>query len=172
MRYINIDENVTGEKYRRLMEYCFAHSDSAMTTFDSQFGEKHMDVRALLMPYMIESRNNSECTSAHPEFSWPGTMQGYLDPLEPDAVFFHENMRTYADTYELSDFVKDFILSVDGIFNWVPSMGNPNDLAFFDKGDDWFYITAHEYICGMSDRFGDLLPLVQELGIAHHVFYR
>ena len=106
---IFVGQSIVGENYRRLVEFAFAHSDAAMTVFEtSGYGResdaKTMETRAMLSPYLLVSRNSSECTPEHREFEWPGTCVGYLDPLDPAAVFYHEDMHIYADTYELTDF--------------------------------------------------------------------
>lgn len=146
---LQIHGNISAENYRKIVESAFAHSDAAMMVYstdgyDREDEERIMEKRAMLMPYILHTRNNSECTPENPDFCWPGTTSGYLDPLDPAAVFFYENMREYADTYELTDFVKDFILSVDGFYNWTHRCGNPEDLSFFKDGYCWMFVTAHE----------------------------
>ena len=174
MRII-VNQNIDGENYRRLVEFAFAHSDAAMTVYQtSGLGSEHdakiMETRALLSPYLLHSRNNSECTPEHPEFEWPGTRVGYLDPLDPAAVFFHEDMRIYADTYDLTDFVKDYILSVDGFFHWTIRYGNPEDISFFKDGRCWLFTTSHENYLYFLDHTEEVREMLDEMKIEYSVY--
>ena len=172
---IFVEQSIVGENYRRLVEFAFAHSDAAMTVLETsgysrEDDEKIMETRALLSPYLLESRNNSECTPEHPEFEWPGTRMDYLDPLDPAAVFFHEDWRIYADTYELTDFVMDYILSVNGFFYWTRRYGNPEDISFFKDGKCWLFTTSHENYLYFLEHTEEIREMLDEMKIEYSLY--
>ena len=169
---LHVIQNITGDDYRRLVEFAFEHSDAVMTIYSTSgynrpFDKEVMEVRAELMPYLLHTRCNADCTPENPYFDWPGTRTGYNDPLDPAAEFFHEDVRLYADTYELTDFVKDHILSINGFFYWTVFHGNSEELAFFKDGACWMFTTAHEgdlYIC---DHVEEIRSMLDEMGVEY-----
>ena len=172
---IFVGQSFVGENYRRLVEFAFAHSDAAMTVFETpgygrESDAKIMETRALLSPYILESRNSSECTPERPEFEWPGTCVGYLDPFDFAAVFYHEDRRIYADTYELTDFVKDYILSVDGFFHWTNRYGNPEDISFFKDGRCWLFTTSHDNYLFFLEHTEEIRRMLDEMKIEYSLY--
>jgi len=124
------------------------------------------EMRALLMPYLLNTRNDSECTPENPCFEWPGTTQGYDDPLDPAAIFYFGGCQTYVDTYELSDIVQDVISSRDAFTDWWP-LRNATDIAFFKDGECWFSTTVHEYYMSIDDHEEVFAQLLDEWGVKY-----
>lgn len=172
---IFVEQGIVGKDYRRLVEFAFAHSDAAMTVFktsgyDREREAKIMETRALLSPYLLESRNNSECTPEHREFEWPGTRVDFLGPFDSAEAFDHEDWRIYADTYELTDFVKDYILSVNGFFYWTRRYGNPEDISFFKDGRCWLFTTSHEDQLCFLEHTEEIREMLDEMKIEYSLY--
>ena len=172
---VHVVESITGENYRRLIDFAFEHSETVMMVYKTSGYRRKSDdvimyVRALLMPYILHTKNNSELTPENPCFTWPGTTCGYSDPLDPAAVFYYEDIRIYADMYELSDFVKDYIRSVDGFFYWTQRYDNPEDISFYCGGKCWLYTTAHEYDLYFLDHEDEICRMLDEMHIEYYRF--
>ena len=162
------DENISGRNYRKLMEFAFEHSDSVLMVYRESSAwcntAQLLEIRERLKPYLIETRSNASVSPENPFFEWPGTRVAYCNPFNPPENYHDPDGFIYVDTYALSDEVKEFILSVDGIFNWWPGE-NPEDLAFFKDGKCWMFSTAHEHSLGFSDHIPELRELLHSMHV-------
>lgn len=163
--------NIRGEIYRRMVSTAMKFSDAVMLVYydsnDHPMPDSEREIRAMLSPYLLASRNNGETTPEHPCFTWPGTRTGYRDPTDPAEKFYSGDSRIYVDTYELTDFVKDVILSADAFTDWLHSKGRPTDICFFKENACWFETTVHEGMLGMDDYEDAFFEILHEGGIEY-----
>lgn len=149
-------KKIRGALYQKMVQQALALSDAVMLVYEfanhtnGDCAEKMRDMRSMLMPYLLHTRNNGECTLEKPYFDWPGTRRGYRDPTDPAEEFYSGESQTYVDTYAISDIVKDVIVSVDALIDWWPKK-NATDIAFFKDGECWFGTTVHEYGMWIDD---------------------
>lgn len=157
-------EKLRGKAYKDMIEVAIKLSDAVMLVYadsdDHPMSDGERDMRCLLSPYLLYSRNNGEVTPEQPYFEWPGTRIGYRDPTDPAELFYSGDSRIYVDTYAVSDFVKDVLLSADSFEDWMHHKGRPTDMCFFKDGACWFETTVHEYCMGIDyfeDEFFEIL---------------
>ena len=136
-------QKIRGKLYQKMISQACVLSDAVMLVYEfnedmfPENADKMRELRSMLMPYLLHTRNNGERTPKDIFFGWPGTrrvLAGFC-PRKPD---------TYVDVYELSPIVEDVLLSVDSFLDWWPYK-NPTDICFFKDEECWFGTTVHEY---------------------------
>ena len=167
---ITVGENIKGKHYRRLMEFVFSHSDAVMMVYQPHCGVDMTyvyEVREKLRPNMIYTRSDADIVHSGRLFEWPGDSRPYQRACIPSDGWPYPDYITHADTYALTAQVKEFILSVDGIFNWQAGV-NPEDVAFFKNGFCWFYTIVHESSLCMNDHEGQIAGMLDEMHVYNY----
>lgn len=152
---ISVTGNIRGDDYKKVISFAMENSDAVMLIFQSYgrpFKKNIKNVRNALKPFRIASRNNHK--SREDGFEWPGT------------VTWDDNSLIHADTYRLSEEVKEYVLSADDIFSWIYP-NRPEDISFFSNGECWLSTTAHEELCDIFDHESEMKFLLDSLGIEY-----
>lgn len=102
---------------------------------------------------MIATRSNQKNKREY--FSWPGTETA-------------DRSIIYVDTYHLSDEVKTYIRSAEGIFSWIYP-DRLEDISFFKNGECWFFTTVHEKFFDVVDNENEMSEIFDSIGADYEV---
>lgn len=131
---IFIRKNISGNQYKRLIDYCLMQSDAFMFVFCNydkiaDYKETKCSFQEQLKPFLIKTRHNP---------LWPSTELTSC-PANVDVC-----------VYRTAPAVKEFLNTVDSVFDWdYPN--RPEDLSFFYHNECWFGSSAHEKYMFMKD---------------------
>ena len=138
-----------GQVYKNFLDYAFERTDYFMMVYINWYGKGYTTfqktVKKQLDPYKIKSRSNP---------SWPGTL-GTWSKNTTYKVVFYRNVPE----------AKEILLCVNGMNEWSANYG-PEDLAFFEGNQCWFYSVGHEGIAAILHANEKDLDFVESNGLS------
>lgn len=153
---LSIDIDLTGASYLKVIDFAFMKSDAVMLVYQSYgkpYKKKIKEIRRKLKPFLITTRSNQKNKNGY--FSWPGTETA-------DRSIIH------VDMYRLSEEVKAYIRSAEGLLSWMYP-DRPEDISFFKTGECWFFTTTHEKFFDVVDNENEMSKILDSIGVAYEV---
>ncbi len=153
---MEVANQITGERYIRLIEYASKTCDAAMfVTRQDKFRLDSFQNKELIeTARLFEERLKASFIKKRTTKQWVHT--GYANAPNDDriGVYF----------YRFSAEVKRFLLTNDDLYNWL-NPEHPEDISLFKDGYCWLYSVAHEEMCDIYCRNEEEYEYLKSIGI-------